>query len=328
MNRLLHYFYDKKAFYILYLSCIGIFCLILYLYNVFIEAVIYATILCLVLLIVYFAIDYFFYYQKTKNLESIFQLEDMILLDLPQSSGYIETQYQLLIHQIHHLLKEMKEQHEIHNQDMLDYFTLWVHQIKTPIFALRLLITSQNASTNDMLLQVLRIEQYVDMALHYMKLEQISSDLRIKRYDLNELIQDVIKKQATFFIQKKLTLKIDPIDLQVLTDAKWLSFVLEQILSNALKYTNSGSITIEMKDMVLSIKDTGIGIAPEDLPRVFDKSYTGYNGRSDKKASGIGLYLCKEIMTKLNHRIEIHSVVNEGTEVLLDLKRNEDLTKL
>src|SRR5699024_273353 len=120
MNRLLHYFYDKKAFYILYLSCIGIFCLILYLYNVFIEAVIYATILCLVLLIVYFAIDYFFYYQKTNNLESIFQLEDMILLDLPQSSGYIETQYQLLIHQIHHLLKEMKEQHEIHNQDMLD----------------------------------------------------------------------------------------------------------------------------------------------------------------------------------------------------------------
>ena len=179
----------------------------------------------------------------------------MILLDLPQSSGYIETQYQLLIHQIHHLLKEMKEQHEIHNQDMLDYFTLWVHQIKTPIFALRLLITSQNASTNDMLLQVLRIEQYVDMALHYMKLEQISSDLRIKRYDLNELIQDVIKKQATFFIQKKLTLKIDPIDLQVLTDAKWLSFVLEQILSNALKYTKTGGIHIFVEDEVLYIEE-------------------------------------------------------------------------
>lgn len=318
MNRLLLYFYDKKAFYILYLSCIGIFCLILYLYNVFIEAVIYATILCLVLLIVYFAIDYFFYYQKTNNLESIFQLEDMILLDLPQSSGYIETQYQLLIHQIHHLLKEMKEQHEIHNQDMLDYFTLWVHQIKTPIFALRLLITSQNASTNDMLLQVLRIEQYVDMALHYMKLEQISSDLRIKRYDFNELIQDVIKKQATFFIQKKLTLKIDPIDLQVLTDAKWLSFVLEQILSNALKYTKTGGIHIFVEDEVLYIEDTGIGIKQEDLPRLFEKGFTGYNGRMDKKASGLGLYLCARILKYLGHPIHIQSTQGVGTTVMID----------
>lgn len=318
MNRLLHYFYDKKAFYILYLSSIGIFCLILYLYNVFIEAVIYATILCLVLLIVYFAIDYFFYYQKTKNLESIFQLEDMILLDLPQSSGYIETQYQLMIHQIHHLLKEMKEQHEIHNQDMLDYFTLWVHQIKTPIFALRLLITSQNASTNDMLLQVLRIEQYVDMALHYMKLEQISSELRIKRYDLNELIQDVIKKQATFFIQKKLTLKIDPIDLQVLTDAKWLSFVLEQILSNALKYTKTGGIHIFVEDEVLYIEDTGIGIKQEDLPRLFEKGFTGYNGRMDKKASGLGLYFCARILKYLGHPIHIQSTQGVGTTVMID----------
>ena len=318
MNKLFHYFYDKKAFYILSLSFIVIFYMILYLYDALIDAIIYATILCLVLLFVYFCIDFILYVRRLHNLNANQQLKDYYTLDLPSCSSWIEKEYQLLLYQINDLLKETKELEENNHQEMLEYFTMWVHQIKTPIFALRLLITSQNASTNDMLLQVLRIEQYVDMALHYMKLEQISSDLRIKRYDLNELIQDVIKKQATFFIQKKLTLKIDPIDLQVLTDAKWLSFVLEQILSNALKYTKTGGIHIFVEDEVLYIEDTGIGIKQEDLPRLFEKGFTGYNGRMDKKASGLGLYLCARILKYLGHPIHIQSTQGVGTTVMID----------
>lgn len=108
---------------------------------------------------------------------------------------------------------------------------------------------------------------------------------------------------------------------KVLTDEKWLSFVIEQLLSNALKYTPSGSITITLEDpLTLCIRDTGIGIAPEDLPRVFEKSYTGYNGRSDKKASGIGLYLCKRICHNLGHTITIESSLDTGTTVRIFLE--------
>lgn len=318
MNKLLHYFYDKKAFYILSLSFIFIFYMILYLYHALIAAIQYATILCLVLLVVYFCIDYILYYRKTRRLEHLPQLNDIFVLDLPHSSLYIEKQYQQLLYQINELLKETKEFHENNNQEMLDYFTMWVHQIKTPIFALRLLINSQNASTHEMLLQVLKIEQYVDMALHYMKLGQISSDLRIQCYDLNDIVQDVLKKQATFFIQKKLSLQLDEIDLKVLTDEKWLSFVLEQLLSNALKYTKKGGIHIYVKDEVLYIEDSGIGIKEEDLPRIFEKGFTGYNGRMDKKASGLGLYLCARILKYLGHPIHMSSKQGIGTTVMID----------
>ena len=323
MNKLLHYFYDKKAFYLLSLSFILIFYIILYLYNALIDAIQYATILCLVLLVIYFCVDFTIDYRKTKRLESLLQMKNIYALDLPSSSLFLEKQYQLLLHQMNDLLKETKAFQENNNQEMLDYFTMWVHQIKTPIFALRLLIHSQNASSQEMLLQVLKIEQYVDMALHYMKLGQISSDLRIQYYDLNHIIQDVLKKEATFFIQKKLTLQLDHIDLKVLTDEKWLSFVLEQILSNALKYTKTGGIHIYVKEEVLYIEDSGIGIKAEDLPRIFEKGFTGYNGRMDKKASGLGLYLCARILKYLGHPIQLSSKQGVGTTVMIDFHVQE-----
>lgn len=318
MNKLFHYFYDKKAFYILSLSFIVIFYVILYLYDALIDAIIYATILCLVLLFVYFCIDFILYVRRLHNLKANQQLKDYYTLDLPSSSSLIEKEYQLLLYQINDLLKETKELEENNHQEMLEYFTMWVHQIKTPIFALRLLIDSKNASPHDMLLQVLKIEQYVDMALHYMKLGQISSDLHIQYYSLHDILQDVLKKQATFFIHKKLTLQLDDIDLKVLTDEKWLSFVLEQILSNALKYTKTGGIHIYVKDEVLYIEDTGIGIKAEDLPRIFEKGFTGYNGRVDKKASGLGLYLCARILKYLGHPISMESSQGKGTTVKID----------
>lgn len=316
MNRLKHYLIDRKMIYLFTLSMLGLFYLILYLYHALIAAINYAAILCLVIMIVYFCIDFFYYCKKIKILETNLPLTD--LLDLPQSSSLIESNYQQIISTLSSTLNELQQKQQHQSQEMIDYFTMWVHQIKTPIFALRLLIQAQDIPDSEMLLQVMKIEQYVDMTMHYMKLEQIASDLQIRHDHLETIVQEVIKKQATFFIQKKLTLQLDDFHLEILSDAKWLSFVLEQLLSNALKYTRTGCIHIYVKDETLYIKDTGIGIKAEDLPRIFEKGFTGYNGRQDKKASGLGLYLCARILKYLGHSIEITSKPNQGTTVMIN----------
>ena len=158
-----------------------------------------------------------------------------------------------------------------------------------------------------------RIEQYVEMVLCYIRLDPNSSDYVIKQYQLDVIIKQAVKKFANQFIRKKISLIYTPVDVKVLTDEKWLTFVLEQVISNALKYTKSGSISITVEaDKVLCIRDTDIGIAPEDLPRIFESGFTGYNGRSDKKASGLGLFLCRRICRNLGHEIYAESALGSG----------------
>lgn len=168
----------------------------------------------------------------------------------------------------------------------------------------------------------IKMEQYVQMALQYLRMEKMTSDLVFARYDLDALIRQAVRKYAPLFIRRKIILSYEPVHCEVLTDEKWLVFVLEQILSNALKYTKSGSIHIYLSPdapKTLVIEDTGIGIAPEDLPRIFEKGYTGCNGRADKRSTGIGLYLCRQIMEKLSHTIRIESEMGVGTKVYLGL---------
>ena len=158
------------------------------------------------------------------------------------------------------------------------------------------------------------------MVLGYLRIESISSDLVLSQYYLSDVVKQAIRKYATIFIGQKITLDFKEMDCMVLTDEKWLVFVIEQILSNALKYTKSGTISIYMEaEKTLVIKDSGIGIASEDLPRVFEKGFTGFNGRMDKKSTGIGLYLCKKILNKLSHKITITSQIDLGTMVRIDL---------
>ena len=162
--------------------------------------------------------------------------------------------------------------------------------------------------------ELLKIEQYVDMVLGYLRLDSESTDYVLRDTDLDGLLRQAVRKFARMFILKKITL--------VLTDGKWLSFVVEQVLSNALKYTPAGGrIRIYGDGETLVIADSGIGIRPEDLPRVFEKGFTGYNGREDKKSTGIGLYLCRRVMDRLNHGISIVSRPGQGTLVRLDLSR-------
>lgn len=318
MNKLWNYLCYRKQFYIYTFLIVGIFYLILYLYGALIDAIHYAAILSLTLLFIYTVIDFYKFYKQSQQLQYILSLENVYMSDLPLPRTAIEEYYHELLTKVDHLHKELKNQDDEDYHDMLDYFTLWVHQIKTPISALRLLIQSQSEPHNDLLMQVFKIEQYVDMVLHYIKIDHMSSDMRIKEYSLDSIVNEVIRKQATFFIQKKIKLKKETIERHILTDEKWISFVIEQILSNALKYTKDGIIHIYEKEEVLYIEDTGIGIKSEDLPRVFEKGFTGYNGRVDKKASGLGLYLCYQIICNLGYKIHIDSTVGKGTIVSID----------
>ncbi len=205
--------------------------------------------------------------------------------------------------------------------DMTDYYTVWVHQIKTPIASMRLTLQNEDTPLSRKLSgDLFRVEQYVEMVLTFLRLDSESTDYVIQEYDLDVIVKQAVRKFAGEFIGRKLSLIYESLNTTVITDEKWLSFVIEQILSNALKYTPSGSITITLEpEKKLCIRDTGIGIAKEDLPRIFENGYTGHNGRADKKASGIGLYLCKRICANLGHQIKAESVIGEGTAVILDL---------
>ena len=162
------------------------------------------------------------------------------------------------------------------------------------------------------------------MVLVYLRLDSESKDHVFRKCDLDQIVRGEVKKFAGQFIRRKIGLRYEPLGCEVLTDEKWLAFVVEQVISNALKYTEEGEIAITLEESkTLCIRDTGIGIAPEDLPRIFEKGYTGYNGRADKKASGIGLYLCRRICTQLGHRIWAESAPGVGTVIKIDLEREE-----
>ncbi len=226
---------------------------------------------------------------------------------------------------ISELLRERRRWLDItkaREQDMVDYYTTWVHQIKTPISAMRLALRQEDTENSRSLGgELQRIEQYVDMVLTYLRLGSGETDYVFTHVNLDRLLRECIKKYAGQFIRRHLTLDYQETDCLVLTDEKWLAFVVEQVLSNALKYTQAGSVSIYLEPpCTLCIRDTGIGIAPEDLPRIFERGYTGYNGRSDKKATGLGLYLCRQICDRLRYTITADSAAGEGTCVRIGLE--------
>ena len=209
-------------------------------------------------------------------------------------------------------------------EEMTDYYTMWAHQIKTPIFALRLLLQENPAVNKEALTELFKIEQYVEMALHYSRLDSDTTDFVIRKTSLDEIVREAVRKYAKLFIRKKIRLDYQPLNIEVLTDEKWLEFVIEQILSNAVKYTPKGTVSIYMENEdTLIIEDTGIGIRAEDLPRVCERGYTGYNGHSDKRSTGIGLYLCRRVLEQMSHSIEIESEMGKGTRVKIGLITKE-----
>jgi Signal transduction histidine kinase len=272
--------------------------------------------------IVYFSYDYYKYNKKLKALHYALHLDHIYLENIPVPENALEDSYYSLIEKIIQANIVLNNQKDTSYHELSDYMTLWVHQIKTPIAGLRLLIQSGELSPRLLSMQILRIEQYVDMMMYYVKMGHMNQDLKIGHYKIGDIVNGVVKKQSLFFIHKKISLNLEELDEEIVTDEKWTSFIIEQILSNALKYTKEGSIRIYMKGYTLYIEDTGIGIKKEDLPRVFEKGFTGTNGRIDKKASGLGLYLVKNICDTLGYPIHIESEVNKGTTVSVCFEKN------
>lgn len=303
---------------------VGIFLVVFALSALPLRAVGYGLLLFLVIGGGYTALDFHRFRKRQSQLTEALKSVGVSLEGLPAAETPLEETYRALLEELSRQKRQSESEYDSRYTEMMDYYTMWVHQIKTPIAAMRLLLQSEDApDKGEIAEQLFKTEEYVEMALQYLRIGDISADLKIRQYPLDGIVRQAVRKYSKSFIRKKLSLDYQELDCVVITDEKWLLFVIEQILSNAIKYTRKGKISIYMdpeRPKTLIIEDTGIGIDAEDLPRIFEKGFTGYNGRTDKKSTGIGLYLCKRVMNKLNHGIWITSVVGEGTRVALGLE--------
>lgn len=204
-------------------------------------------------------------------------------------------------------------------KELQEYFLIWIHQIKTPITAGKLICDSdiENENIKNIKKELIYIEDYTNMALSYLKMSNHNTDMDISLMNLDDIIRPLIKKYAILFISNNIKLEYEKLNVKVITDSKWCMVVIEQLLSNAIKYTKNGIISISFneKENYLEIKDNGIGIKDSDLPKIFDKGYSGFNGRQNQKSTGIGLFLVKQILDKLGQKVKLESKLGEGTSV-------------
>ena len=294
----------------------GIFVSSYFLFDLPAVTVLYPLVLSSVAILLAGVVDFLIAYNKHSRLKRN---------DLPQTSGPLEKDYREIINKLKEEQEYSRQKTTSDFNNMVEYYTVWAHQIKTPIASMRLQIQSVDSDLARRLDGDLnRIEAYVEMVLTFLRLDSDSTDYVIRKIDLDAVIKPAIRKFARDFISKKLTMDFKPTEYKVLSDDKWLSFVIEQVLSNAVKYTKKGGIKVYMDEPgILCIEDTGIGISAEDLPRVFENGYTGFNGREDKRASGIGLYLCKRICDNLGHKIYAESEPGVGTKIRIDMNIKE-----
>ena len=318
--------YIKKnlKIYLLLIVFIFIFILIFYLYNLPFEALFYSGLLCFVAALIVSIIDFNNYrksYIDLKHLESNI-LNSME--DLPKSLDIRVEYYQKIIERLHNEVEKLKIEDNKKMEGLVDYYSMWIHQIKTPIAAMNFLLDNEEIDVKAFRQELFKIERYVEMVLTYIRLGSETSDYVITSINLDEVVRENIKKYVTLFINKKIKLNYVSHETYVISDKKWLGFAFEQLLSNAIKYTKSGGeISINISESKLIIEDNGIGIYEEDLPRIFEQSFTGLNGRYEKKSSGLGLYLCKKTLDKLQHKIEITSEVNKGTKVIVSFPKKD-----
>lgn len=301
-----------------------LFALSFLLYHLPLEALVYPTLLCILLGIVFVLIDFNRVRNRHLHLMEIKKLTAAMMETFPNAEGVEERDYQEIIQTLQTEIANLETASNTEYQNMIDYYTTWVHQIKTPIASMKLNLQKEDTRFSRQLSSDLfRIEQYVEMVLTYLRLDSATGDYVFKEHCVDIILKPCIRKFAAEFITRKIRLEYQPIMENVVTDEKWMSFVLEQVLSNALKYTGEGgSVKIYMTEpKILCIEDTGIGIAPEDLPRIFEKGYTGYNGHTDKRASGIGLYLCKRICKNLSAEITAVSEPDRGTTIRINLEQ-------
>lgn len=338
------------------MSCIHL--LYMYLIGARKQDVVYAAVLDAMIIIITVLAGFLGYSSKVKALSNALERPVEEQAQLPEAADDVEMLYHRLLENQSIARSESESSAAIRQSQMRDYYSMWVHQIKTPISAMKLLLEAEREELGLLICdeeqsqchigdmtggnigaalkqqavltelsdnmdsfedELFRIEEYVSMALQYQRVSSTENDFVLEKVSVDGVIRDTIKKYAKIMIRRHIGMNYSGTVQEVYTDGKWLAFILEQLLSNAIKYTPQGFVKIETAKKAnrffITIKDTGIGIKAEDLPRVFEKGYTGYNGHADKKATGIGLYLCRQMADKLGHTIRMESEIGKGTKV-------------
>ena len=326
MKELCDFLREKRQLLFFLLFFEGALCLIYGLYGLPWGPAGYTCLVTAVVTLGFLMAGFFRWERKRRQLLILKRQAEQSLetADLPKAETPLEKIYQEIIQdQEKRCQREQKESREKLVRSR-EYYTRWSHQIKTPIAAMELLLQEEPADVRALKRELLKTSQYVEVALSYQRMEGDGNDLVIQRYELRPVVMQAVKKVSPLLIHKHISFSAGDLSGEVLTDEKWLVFVLEQLLTNASKYTKEGgSVRIGKENGLLVLRDTGIGIRPEDLPRIFEWGYTDYNGRLDKRSTGVGLALVKQVMEMLGNKIEIRSVLGEGTEVFLDLRRTE-----
>ena len=300
----------------------AVFAVVLFLSGLPAEPVRYAALLCAVGGVVCALPGYLQYRRRYKAAELALQGLPEAVDRLRAPSGAVEEAYDAALRRLCAMLARSETDRQRQRIENADYFTMWIHQIKTPIAAMQLILREQDdARSRELLAELFRIDQYAEMALTYARLESPTTDLVLRRCAVEPIVRSVVRQYAGQFVRRHVALRCEIEPVCALTDEKWLAFILGQLLSNAVKYTENGTVTVRVtKELVLSVSDTGIGIAPEDLPRIFEKGFTGYNGRAGRKSTGLGMYLSRCAAEKLGHRISVQSAPGQGTTVSVDLR--------
>ncbi|MCP9302984.1 histidine kinase [Leuconostoc sp. BM2] len=316
---------DYWYFYLLFVSIFGALFWSVVMRSLDIDAVIDALYVGLYFLIGMTFILFWRWFQTRKILKNVLSDERLSVdnLSLPATSSAAHLYQNLLKQQAIRQKKALATQVNA-MQDIQDYYAMWAHQIKVPLSVLDLMNQTDTIEKYETSNQLLIVNQYLNMMLQFIRLKNLHQDLTFKPIHLQAIVRDVIKSYKLFFIRQNLSVSITGEDFTVVSDSKWIQFVLEQIIFNAIKYTSQGCIQVIFENHhQVVIKDTGIGIAASDLPRLFDKGYTGLNGRLENNSSGLGLFMVKQILSELGHDIKIASVVGSGTTVTIDFKQTK-----
>ena len=292
----------------------GVIVLVLYLQNIDLVAFKVAFLLPTLIFVLYLS----FACQRFIQLHQFLSRTSVENLPYFPDTSLIGEDYQQLLIGLEQWHQEKYQELLKFDKDLLDLTRVWTHQMKVPIAALDLMAQTNNLTQSDVQHQLLELDNYLNILLSYLRLQNTSTDFRFETFDVADVTRDIIKKYANQFIMKNLSVRIEG-SWRLTSDRKWLTVALEQIINNAVKYTKTGGVTIKF-DESITIADTGIGILPEDLPRLFEHGFTGYNGRHHQKSTGLGLYLTKEILDKLELTVTMTSQVEQGTEV--QIKKN------
>ncbi|MEX2783879.1 sensor histidine kinase [Streptococcus sp. H49] len=315
------FFKEYRLWYSLYAIMSALYFLMFYLYRLPLSYFVNSLVLNLTLLILVTIWQYNKFKQKLNILHHFIYVEELKELRSPS-----ERSYQALITKLKDKESEESFAAKAEMEEWQSLIKMWSHQMKVPISALSLMAQTDHLESNEVQQQLMKLQNYLDSLLTYMKFSQNKDDFRFEEVSVSSLIREIIKKYRITFLAKNLSVTIQG-DWLLKTDKKWLSFALSQVLDNAIKYSkDSGSIDVLITDTSVTVADKGIGILDEDLPRLFEEGFTGYNGHKHQKATGLGLYMTKQILENLNLTIEITSQIDKGTDVIISkaTKDNDD----